>query len=536
MSPASSAANTPVRNPVEKRMAQLHDLWWERTDDEALRAIVLRVPPDSQRMLEAFFTLQMVDSDYSTPDLFLRIDTPFETGFRYSRELRQQLIDTYRHNRPQLVKQGVAGAWEEEHKPGWDSAAGFVETGYALARHLRRQRLSIVLQPGGTSDAACFERWFDAAMQAPVPPQDAGLLRLVLVDDSDSRAWQPLVERHAGAMRVVDAPLDILEAAREIAAQSGGGSHGAALFRQLYADMLALLRRGDAAAVEATGERALQLATRNGWPDQRAVLDVMVGGAWLQARDFGRSVARYRRARAAAAEATQAGNPMGTTLLMQSWMAEGGAWTAAGDMKQAAHAFEQAAQAARQMPNILFAVEGHRAAAQAWRSAGDRDRAWASALAGIREARAMPAAERPHSTVPQLLHDMLVMQDSRRCERIAQCAATYARDARAALVEADLAGHRLGAQPPPPAIAVIEERLVQRYEQLFQLQLREREKLVQGGEEVFRTVVAMGRQWLDAAWSGLPHVRHPLDQEVGEWREPPAFAQLPDPQPFVEAA
>lgn len=219
-----------TRNPVEKRMAQLHDLWWERTDDPALRAIVLRAPPDSQRMLEAFFTLQMVDSEYSTPDLFLRLDTAFETGFRYSRELRQQLIDTYRHNRPQLVKQGVAAHWDEESQPGWDSAAGFVEAGCSLARHLRCQRMSVVLQPASVSDADCFERWFDAAMQTPMPPQEAGLLRLVLVDDSDSRAWQPLVERHAGAMRVVDAPLDILAAAREIAAQSGGGGSGAALF------------------------------------------------------------------------------------------------------------------------------------------------------------------------------------------------------------------------------------------------------------------------------------------------------------------
>jgi len=530
----SSAA--PVRNPVEKRMARLHDLWWERTDDASLRAVVLRLPPDSQRMLDAFFALQMVDSDYATPDLFLRLDAAYETGYRYSRELRQAMIETVAHNRPQLAKQGVAGPWEEEHASGRDSAAGFVDTGLSLARHLRRQRLSVVLQPGGVSDVACFERWLDAAMQAPVPPQDAGLLRLVLVDDSDSRAWQPLVERHAGIVRVVDAPLDILEAAREIAAQAGGGAGGAALFRQLHADMLMLLRRGDAAAVEATAERAARLATRNGWSDQRAVLDVMVGGAWLQARDFARSVARYRQARAAAAEATQAGNPMGPMLLMQGWMAEGGAWAAAGDMKQSAQAFEQAGETARRIPNSLFAVEGRRAAAQAWLGAGERDRAWASALAGVREARAMAEADRPNSTVPQLLQDMLAMQDPRRCERIAQCATAYEREARAALVEADLAGHRLGPHPPPAAIAAIEAQLVQRYELLFQGQLREREQLVQGGEEVFRTVVAMGREWLDPAWSGLPHVKHPLDLSPGEWRESPAFARLPDPQPFVEAA
>lgn len=93
----SSAA--PVRNPVEKRMARLHDLWWERTDDASLRAVVLRLPPDSQRMLDAFFTLQMVDSDYATPDLFLRLNAAFETGYRYSRELRQALIETFLHNR-----------------------------------------------------------------------------------------------------------------------------------------------------------------------------------------------------------------------------------------------------------------------------------------------------------------------------------------------------------------------------------------------------------------------------------------------------
>jgi hypothetical protein len=148
----------------------------------------------------------------------------------------------------------------------------------------------------------------------------------------------------------------------------------------------------------------------------------------------------------------------------------------------------------------------------------------------------MADADRPQSTVPQLLHDMLVMQDPKRCEHIARCATGYERDARAALVEADLAGHRLGDRPPRPAIDAIEARLAQRYEQAFQTQLREREKWVRSSEDVFRTVIALGRQWLDPAWSGLPHVSHPLDQGIDEWREPPEFARLPDPQPFVQAA
>lgn len=532
----TAAAPAKVRNPVEKRMAQLHDLWWEQTQGMHWRAIVLRSPPESQRMLEAFFTLQMVDSEYSTPDLFLRFDAAFETGFSYSRELNQHLANAYKDNKDQFQRQGVVGDWQGASEPGWESADGVIERALSLARHLRRQRLSIVLQPSKISDLQCFERWLDAAMKAQVPAEDAGLVRLVLVDDSDSQAWQGLVERFRGFVQVIDAPLDMMDTAREIAAQNGGGGSAQVLFRQMYTDMLALLRKGDAAGVEARGERAMQVATRAGWTDQRAVVDVVVGSGWMQARDFPKAISRYRTARDNALEAERAGSPMGRTLVMQSWMAEGSAWVAAGEMKQAAATFEQAADAAKRVPNSLFTVESYRTAAQAWQSAGEKEKAMAAAMLGVREARAMPHADRPNSTVPQLLHDILRMQDPSRCERIAQAATRYETDTRAAIVAADLAAHRLGPHPESTAIASIEERMVLGYETAFQAQLREREKLVQGGNEVFRTVVALGRQWLDPTWSGLPHVRHPLDQEVAEWREPPEFAVLPDPQPFVDAA
>lgn len=533
---ATAPAPASVRNPVEKRMAQLHDLWWEQTQGTQWRAIVLRTPPESQRMLEAFFTLQMVDSEYATPDLFVRFDAAFETGFAYSRTLREHLLKAFDDNRQQLIQQGVSPDWPALNEAEWDSATGFMETALSFARHLHRHRVSVVLQPSKISEPGCFERWLDVAMRTPMDAQDQGLVRLVLIDDSDTRAWQGFAGRYRDSVHVIDAPIDIMDTAREIAAQSGGGGSSQALFRQMYTDMLALLRRGDAAGVEARGERAMQVAAREGWKDQRAVLDVVIGSAWMQSRDFPKSIGRYRSARESAFAADKAGNPMGRTLVMQSWLAEGSAWVAAGDMKQAALSYEHAAEAAQRVPNSLFAVEGYRSAAQSWKATGNKEEAMRAAMLGVREARAMADADRPNSTVPQLLDDLLHLQDEPRCERIARAASTYERDALVALVEADLAAHRLGPHPQPAAIASIEEKLELAYERVFQRQLREREKLVLGGDEVFRTVIALGRQWLDPTWSGLPHVRHPLDREIGEWREPPEFAVLPDPQPFLEAA
>jgi len=525
-----------VRNPVEKRMAKLHDLWWMQTHHPHLRAIVLRAPVHSQRMLDAFVTLQQFDSEYSTHDLFIRLDSGFETGFTYSHALRRLLVQIYEHNKAQFAEQGITAPWIEAEQAGFDSAAGFMETGYSLARHLNRQVTSVVLQPQRISSQKGFEQWFDAAMQAPVAPDDAGLFRLVLFDDDATRTWQPLADRHAAHVTVVQAPVDILETTREIAAQSGGGGNAQVLYRQMYTDMLTLLHHGDPAAVERKAFEATKLAIREGWIDQRAVIGMVTGGAWLQARDFSRSIGHYRAARAAAHEADAAGSPVGRTLVVQSWMSEGGAWVAAGDMPQGARAFEEAALAAKQVPHAMFVIEGYRSAAQCWGKCGEHNKALDTALLGIREAHHMPDADRPTSTVPQLLHDLLHMHDPNRCERIADCAAHYEKQVLQAQTDADRAARRLGPHPETGAIQAIEERLVQAYEQAFQSLLKAREKLIAGGSEGFQTAVALGRQWFHQAWAGLPDIRHPLDLDIQAWSNPPQFAVLPDPQPMLEGA
>jgi len=534
-------AHTPppapkTRNPVLKRMARLHDLWWEQTRHPHLRVIVLRTPADSQRMIDAFFTLQQFDSEYTTPDLFIRFDQAFETGFSYSRALRNTLVETYEYNKAQFARQGVTAPWGEATQAGYDSPAGFMETGLSLARHLNSQLISAVLRPHPVSSREALERWLDAAMQVSMTHDDAGLFRLVLLDDDETRVWQPFVERHTAHATVVQAPVDMLETAREIAAQSGEGGGAQVLYRQLFTDMFSLLRYGDAAGVERKAVEAMQLATRQGWHDQCAVVDMMVGGAWLQARDFPRSIERYRAARVAAQELVKTDAQTGRLLIVQSWMSEAGAYVAANDMPKGAHAFEESAKVARQIPHAFFAVEGYRSAAQCWSACGKRDKALEAAMLGIQEARQMPDADRLNSSAPLLLNDFLRMHDPRRSERIAKCAADYDKRILNAQTDADRAAYRLGEHPEGEAIEAIEERLLQAYERAFQSWLTDREQLVAGGSNLFQSAVALGRQWFHPTWSGLPDVRHPLDKEQHEWSNAPEFALLPDPQGLLETA
>ena len=534
-------ANAPpaaaqARNPVLKRMARLNVLWWEQTYHPHLRVIVLRAPAHSQRMIDAFFTLQQFDSEYATPDLFISFNQAFETGFSYSRELRSWLVGTYEYNKGQFVGQGITAPWSDAAQAGYDSPAGFMEAGLSLARHLGGQVISAVLRPNPVSSRESFERWLDAAMQVPITPDTPGVFRLVLLDDDDTRAWQPFVERHAAHATVVQAPVDMLEAAREVAAQSGGGGGAQVLYRQLYTDMYSLLQLGDAPAVERKAVEAMQLAARQGWNDQRAVIDMLVGGAWLNARDFPRSIERYRAARVSAQEVMKTDEQTGRMLIVQSWMSEAGAWMLSNDIPKGARAYEESAEAAKQIPHAFFAIEGYRSAAQCWYACGEHEKALEAAMLGIREARGMPDADRPNSTVPLLLNDLLRMHDLKRSERIANCTTDYEKRILQAQTDADRAAYRLGPHPESKAVKAIEERLLQAYEKAFQSWLADREKLVAGGSNLFQTVVALGRQWLHPTWSGLPDVRHPLDQEPQEWSNAPEFAVLPDPQAMLETA
>ncbi|WP_044749952.1 hypothetical protein [Xanthomonas oryzae] len=55
-----------------------------------------------------------------------------------------------------------------------------------------------------------------------------------------------------------------------------------------------------------------------------------------------------------------------------------------------------------------------------------------------------------------------------------------------------------------------------------------------------KSLVAVGREFLHPTWNGLPDIRHPLDNEIPAWTQPPAIQPLPDPaaltQPPVAAS
>lgn len=525
---------TAPKNPVEKRIDDLAALWLQACEAPEVRVIVWRVPGNAGRMMAAFFEAQKHLEPASTPDLFQNFDAPFETGFGYSRELMGALRDGYVASRGDLKQQGLPIDWRGAHGDYADSAAGTLAMFQSFAEYYQGQMryFAPVLSPGQVASSSGLEQWLDTALRAPIPDR----LRLCLVDHTEDKRWQALAERHGKAVRVIDAPIDMFDIARQTAAQSSGGAGPGAAYRAMLADVMTLLEKGSAAQTAARADKAMKLVQREQWHDQQVVLHMAVAGAHLKQAEHSEAIHRYRAARECAIAAEAAKHPAGANLIMQTWFGEAGVWLSAHQPVRASEAYTQAAAVARRVPNAMFALEGLRMAGYCLAQDGQVEPARERYLAAVAEARAMPPADRPLTTLALLLQDMLRLQDAPRAERIAQYAPAYQQEVAEALQQAEAQSARLGPRPAPAALEKIEKELLTRYELAFRKLCDQRERLIAGGDVFFRKVVALARDYLHPAWNGVPEVRHPLDKDLPEWSQPPQFAQLPEPDDLLDTA
>ncbi|HBK47252.1 MAG TPA: hypothetical protein DDZ67_12640, partial [Xanthomonadaceae bacterium] len=159
---------------------------------------------------------------------------------------------------------------------------------------------------------------------------------------------------------------------------------------------------------------------------------------------------------------------------------------------------------------------------------GQREAARERGLEAIRQARPLSPEDRRATTLPLALWDLLLLQDRPRAQKLEQCAATYLEQVGQLHAQAEARADKLGQRPDRDRLERIEAELHAGFEQAFHRVAQERERLIQGGDEFFRKVVAVARDFLDPAWNGLPEIRHPLDNEVAAWTQPPAMLPLPD--------
>jgi hypothetical protein len=389
------------KNAIERRLDRLHDQWAAFAGDPDARLLRWVLEPDERRVVDTFLLLEAGEHG-EVPDLFVRIEEPFDAPEGYGRRVAEVLLAQHDEARPALIEAGIGparvrpthgGSAGARDATALFAAAGALRAGYAdLVRHV-----ALVLVPARISSARAWAGWLERAVAQADDPH----VRVLALDLRAAAALATLAEAEPRRVRTATPALDMPRAYEEISDAAGRLDTPAGRFRHVHVRLGNAIAAGDRAAAERHGAEALRLAEAEGWMALAAAVHLALGAGDLAAGRPLDAARRYRRAEGAARAATARGEAPGKGLELTARLAMGAALIAAGAFGEAARAYEESAPLARELGDTRTLLECWRMAAYGHEGARSVDAAWRCGVAALGVGRGMDAETRRTSTLPQ---------------------------------------------------------------------------------------------------------------------------------------
>jgi tetratricopeptide (TPR) repeat protein len=386
-----------MRNAIERRLDRLAELWEYFAADPNLRLLRWRGVLDDLRMVDLFIDLQSEEIG-TAPDVFLRLQSPFEDAASYGRALADDLLAQHDAAKAELEARGVSADWHPPEPSSGESEEAFLlRAAASLQAHYpeRMQCLVLVLAPAAVADDRAFAAWLVNLLGLGVPPA----LRLVVTDPAEAPRLEGLDETAPEFAVTIDPALDMPGALDELA-RSEGEEGPAKLFRIHLVSLANAAGKGNLEAAKLAAGRALEVAKKEDWPDQALVAHMALGAAYLGRDRPEDAVGCYRQAAVAAEAAAAKDHPAVHKLRLTAAMGEGAALLAAACWGEAVAAYERAAPLAEAAADPFMLLEAWRMAGWCHEQAGsDRD-AWRCGQRALDAGRALPEEQRARSTLP----------------------------------------------------------------------------------------------------------------------------------------
>lgn len=484
-------------NPVERRLVELCHHWEAFRQDPSKRLLIWQVPDNAVRMLQCFFEAQKHETEYSAGGLFIVFDTPFENSIQYSRELKTTLAGRYDASRELLSRQGVAPSWQYDPLETQDSAVGVLQSFCSFADTHQKDigHLVAVLMPSRMGHLDGFIGWVQRIVSLNIPEH----LRFVLIDSVDHPRFTALTAARHASVSVETLHLDALTVAQETFAQEGAVGP-AAVFRNYLMGMVTLIEKGSADQVKAKAQDALAFAKKEQWADQEVAVTMLLAGAFLKEKRVEEAVREYRSARNAALKTVEAHHPAGKTLVMQTWFGEAGVHLAAGELQAATDCYDQAATVARDVPNLILAIEAYRMGIFCLGRAGQRAPALERADALVKLADQLEPDKRTMTTLPFAGMDILRALDPDRAKQVEDVKHRMDARQKQVLSNTEQQVSRLNDRAEAQQFHAVERSLEQGVREAEGIARQELNAIVANSSEPFRQYLADMQRLLGPEW------------------------------------
>lgn len=403
----------PVKkNAVERRLDVLQDQWTEFAQLPGARLLRWVVEPDEVRMVEAFLKKEGDERLGECPDLFLRLEEPFDPPARYGHALREALVRLEAESHPELEQEGLSPWPCPPLKAGETDTEAFLAACASLRDHYERlcEHLAVVLLPTGESDAGAWLEW----LRGVVEKADVPHVRLVVLDDARALALEPLAELFPERVVTIPARLDMPRAMEELSREAGHLDTPGGKFRELFVRMGNAATKGDVGAVEKLGAQAVAVAAGGGLHSLEVTARFVMGAALLGAQRPREALEQYQQAEVAAERSEAKGEPEGAPLRLKTRLAQGAAWVTAQEYARAAAVYEGSAPQAHALQDARMELECWRMASWCREVMKEVEPAWAHGQRAWEVGQTLDAGARETSTLPYVAEALVRLSHTRR--------------------------------------------------------------------------------------------------------------------------
>jgi hypothetical protein len=386
-------------NPFARRLERLYVQWEEFAADHDARILCWRIAADELRLIDAFVATEQHEDGGTLPELFIRSDVPFEGGWGF--EIRQQLIDMHDTS----VERGEldpANVWRPGPGGGDDRQAVFEAlAGIAAALAGLAERVVLIALPQKVADVELWNAWLvDFAKRSPTEA------RMIVLDSVEVPRLHPLIEHGGQAVMLRIAGLDVPGGTAELVAARDAQTPDN-LFRQLFVAIGSAAGKGDLRGAQQHARKALTLTRQQCWPHLEVAVRMAVGATAVAVGKPAEAIDEYHCADEAAQRSRDIEGVDADRLQLTAQLGLGSALLAGGAHFQAAQVYSRVTSLAEKLGDQAMLLECWRMSSYCHEQCGAVDDAWRSGLYAIRAGEALPAEQRPSSTLAWVGEAML---------------------------------------------------------------------------------------------------------------------------------
>ena len=230
-------------------------------------------------MIDAFFQVN-ADESSDTPDIFLRLESPFTNDKHYGEALTAELAALVDADREDLAEDDIFIDW----RPGYqahpeNNAVGFLREFFHFAHSLDLDEGKVVafLSPSSIDNPSAWAVWWKNVLSLPFPDEIA----LMVCDTAGRETLQDAARQFPERMMVFRPKLEMDKAIRELMNEYGDQEDGCTHFRKAFYELTQAVARREAGEISEKARTALSLAREIDFPHLEIAVLCTAGNGFM---------------------------------------------------------------------------------------------------------------------------------------------------------------------------------------------------------------------------------------------------------------